>query len=91
MHKPIDAGRCIPTGTITNAQMPDLDAEIDHLPEGGFGWDWWVFCAAKCTQNGADRSIPCSSIFQKNNTAPKNPNFALKFAASLREYYSYKP
>ena len=34
----IDAGRCIPTGTITNVQMPDLDAEIDHLPEGGFGW-----------------------------------------------------
>jgi len=34
----IDAGRCIPTGTITNVQMPDLDAEIDHLPKGGFGW-----------------------------------------------------
>jgi serine/threonine-protein kinase RsbW len=34
----IDAGQCIPTGTITNAHMPDLDAEIDHLPEGGFGW-----------------------------------------------------
>ena len=34
----IEAGRCIPTGTITNAQMPDLDAEIDDLPEGGFGW-----------------------------------------------------
>ena len=34
----IDAGRCIPTGTITNAQMPDLDTEIDDLPEGGFGW-----------------------------------------------------
>ena len=33
----IDAGRCIPTGTITNAQMPDLDTEIDELPEGGFG------------------------------------------------------
>jgi serine/threonine-protein kinase RsbW len=34
----IDAGQCIPTGTITNAQMPNLDTEIDHLPEGGFGW-----------------------------------------------------
>ena len=34
----IDAGQCIPTGTITNAQMPNLDAEIDDLPEGGFGW-----------------------------------------------------
>ena len=34
----IDAGQCIPMGTITNAQMPDLDAEIDDLPEGGFGW-----------------------------------------------------
>ena len=34
----IDAGRCIPTGTITNAQMPDLDTKIDGLPEGGFGW-----------------------------------------------------
>ena len=34
----IDAGRCIPRGTITNTQMPDLDAEIDDLPEGGFGW-----------------------------------------------------
>ena len=34
----INAGRCIPTGTITNAQMPNLDTEIDNLPEGGFGW-----------------------------------------------------
>ena len=34
----IDAGQCIPMGTITNAQMPDLDAETDDLPEGGFGW-----------------------------------------------------
>ena len=34
----IDAGRCIPTGTITNAPMPNLDTEIDNLPEGGFGW-----------------------------------------------------
>lgn len=33
----IDAGQCIPTGTITNAQMPNLDTEIDELPEGGFG------------------------------------------------------
>ena len=34
----IDAGQCIPTGTITNAQMPDLETEISDLPEGGFGW-----------------------------------------------------
>ena len=34
----IDAGQCIPRGTITNAQMPDLDTKIDDLPEGGFGW-----------------------------------------------------
>jgi serine/threonine-protein kinase RsbW len=34
----INAGRCIPTGTITNAQMPNLDTEIDNLPEGSFGW-----------------------------------------------------
>ena len=34
----INVGRCIPTGTITNAQMPNLDTEIDDLPEGGFGW-----------------------------------------------------
>jgi len=27
-----------PRGTITNAQMPDLDTEIDDLPKGGFGW-----------------------------------------------------
>ena len=27
-----------PRGTITNAQMPDPEAEIDDLPEGGFGW-----------------------------------------------------
>ena len=33
----IDAGQCIPTGTITNAQMPNLDTEVDELPEGGFG------------------------------------------------------
>lgn len=34
----IDASQCIPKGTITNAQMPNLDTEIDELPEGGFGW-----------------------------------------------------
>ena len=34
----IDAGQFIPTGTITNAQMPDLETEISDLPEGGFGW-----------------------------------------------------
>ena len=34
----IDAGQCIPTETITNARMPNLDTEIDELPEGGFGW-----------------------------------------------------
>ena len=34
----IDAGQCIPTGTIANAQMPDLETEISDLPEGGFGW-----------------------------------------------------
>lgn len=33
----IDASQCIPKGTITNAQMPNLDTEIDELPEGGFG------------------------------------------------------
>ena len=34
----IDAGQCVPSGAIANAQMPDLDTETDNLPEGGFGW-----------------------------------------------------
>jgi len=34
----IDSGRCIPSGTIKNADMPDLNTTVDDLPEGGFGW-----------------------------------------------------
>ena len=86
----INAGRCIPTGTITNAQMPDLDAEIDHLPEGGIGW---ALVGILCSKVHAKRRGSFNTLrlyFPKNNTAPKNPYFALNFVASLGEYSSYK-
>ena len=55
----IDAGQCVPSGTIANAQMPDLTI----CPKVVLDGRWWIFCAAKYTQNGAGRSIPCASIF----------------------------
>ena len=81
----IDAGRCIPTGTITNAQMPDLEAEIDDLPEGGFGLGIGGYSVQQSALKTARVvQYPAPLFFQKNNTAPKNPYFALKFVASLR-------
>ncbi|MEK9705475.1 MAG: hypothetical protein VW233_05710, partial [Paracoccaceae bacterium] len=65
--------------------------KLTICPKVALAGPWWIFCAAKYAQNGAGRSIPYASIFQKNNTAPKNLYFALKFVASLGEYYSYKP
>ena len=87
----IDAGKCIPTGTIINAQMPDLDSEIDDLPEGGFGWALVGILCSKVHSQWRGSFNTLRFYFPKNNTAPKNPYFALKFVASLREYSSYKP
>jgi serine/threonine-protein kinase RsbW len=87
----INAGRCIPTGTITNAQMPNLDTEIDNLPEGGFGWALVDILCSKVRSKRRGSLNTLRLNFPKNNTAPKNLYFALKFVASLGEYYSYKP
>jgi len=57
----INVGRCIPTGTITNAQMPNLDTEIDDLPEGGFGW--------------ALVDILCSKVHAKRRGSFNTPRF----------------
>ena len=82
----IDEGRCIPTGTITNAQMPDLDTEIDDLPEGGFGWALVDILCSKVRSKRHGSFNTLRLYFSKNNTASKNPYFALKFVASLGEY-----
>ena len=33
-----DRGKILPGGVIPPTKDHDLDAEINHLPEGGFGW-----------------------------------------------------
>ena len=81
----IVAGRCIPTGTITNAQMPDLDTEIHDLPEGGFGWALVDILCSKVHSKRRESFNTLRLYFSKNNTAPKNPYFAPKFVASLGE------
>ena len=74
----IDAGQCIPTETITNAQMPDLDTEIDDLPEGGLGWALVDILCSKVRSKRRGAFNILRLYFSKNNTAPKNPYFALK-------------
>jgi anti-sigma regulatory factor (Ser/Thr protein kinase) len=57
-----------PRDTITNAQMPDLDTEIDDLPEGGFGW---ALLDILCTKMHSKRRRSFNTLrlyFSKNNT-----------------------
>ena len=87
----IDAGRCNRGAQSPTPKCPIRKQKLTICLKAALVGHWWIFCAPKCTQKDAGRSIPCASIFQKNYTAPKNPYVALKFVASLGEYYSHKP
>ena len=61
----IDAGRCNRGAQSPTPKCPIWKQKLTICLKAALVGHWWIFCAPKCTQNDAGRSIPCASIFQK--------------------------